>query len=115
MKVELSDISQYAGDKKIIENWIENIKTTVDSFKVEHRVKGYFSEYQVTTSVLEEKRMVYMVVMLDDTLQMITNMSFINPPEYLRDYQSVNEFLPVAEKIVNSFQNCVIDNLNKIL
>jgi len=113
MKVELSDASQYISDKKIIGEWIENIKSTVSGFNVEYRDKGYFSEYQVSTNVLDEKRMVYMVVMLDDTLQMVTNISFINPPEYMRQYQTAGEFLPDAKKIVNAFQGCVVDNLNK--
>lgn len=115
MKVELSDASQYVSDKENIEKWIKNIDSTVSDFKIEYRDKGYFSEYQVTTSILDEKRMIYMAVMLDDTLQMITNVSFINPPEYLRNYKTTAEFLPLGKKIVNTFQNCVVENLNNSL
>lgn len=115
MKIELSDARDYVSDKKVIGDWIENIKSTVPGFKIAYSEGNYFSEYQVDTNVLDEKRMLYMVVMLDDTLQIISNISFINPPEYLRKYQTADEFLPVAKKLVSEFQECVVDNLNKNL
>jgi len=115
MKVELSDASQYVSDKKVISKWIDHIKSTIDDFRIEHHKNGYFSEYQVKTGVLDEKRMVYMVVLLDDTLQMITNVSFINPPEYLRTYKTPEEFVTIGRKIVASFQECVLTNLNNNL
>jgi len=115
MKVELSEASQYVADKKVIKEWMENIKSTIAGFKVEFSKKDYFSEYQMVTNVLDEKRMLFMVIMLDDTLQIITNISFINPPEYMRKYKTVEEFLPVGKQLVNDFQQCVFENLNKNL
>lgn len=115
MKVELSDTRQYATDKKVLNDWMQDIKSSIKEFTVSSVDKGFFSEYQVVTQVLDEKRMVYMVVMFDDISQLITNMTFINPPEYLRTYQSVEEFIPRGKKLVNDYQQCVIRKLNKVM
>jgi len=115
MKIELSDARQYVADKKVLDEWIQDVKRSIKEFNVSSADKGFFSEYQVVTQVLDEKRMIYMVVMFDDSSQLITNMSFINPPEYLRTYQSVEEFIPRGKKLVNDYQQCVINKLNKIM
>lgn len=115
MKIELSDVSQYVTDKKVLDDWMQDIKHSIKEFNVSSVDKGFYSEYQVVTHVLDEKRMIYMVVMFDDISQLITNMTFINPPEYLRTYQSVDEFIPQGKKLVNDYQQCVIENLNKIM
>ena len=115
MKIEMSAAKEYTTDKKYLTEWFDNFKKTTQNFEFKSEDKGYFSEYQMKTFVLSENRMVYMVVMFDDSSQMITNMTFINPPEYLRTYQTFDEFLPMGIKTVNAFQQCAIDNLNNIL
>jgi len=115
MKIELSDVSQYVADKKVINDWMNDVGKVAKGFRVTFEDKGYFSEYQIVTNVLDEKRMIYMVVMFDDVSQLISNVTFINPPEYLRTYQSVDAFIPRARQLVSDYQQCVIDNLNKVM
>ena len=115
MKIELSDARQYLADKKVLNEWMLDIKQSAKGFTVSSEAKGYFSEYQLVTQVLDEKRMIYMVVMFDDVSQLITNMTFINPPEYLRTYKTVEEFIPRGKKLVNDYQQCVIGKLNKVM
>lgn len=115
MKIELSDASQYESDKDIVRRWMKDIKEGVKTFNIDYKQGNYFAEHRIITNVLDEKRMVYMLVMLDDFSKIITNVTFTNPPEYLRSYKTVDEFIPVAEQAIDNYQQCVIENLNQIL
>lgn len=115
MKVELSEVSRYVADKKVINEWMDSVQHSVKNFEIEFKNESYFSEYQLKTNVLDEKRMAYMSVMLDDVSQMITSISFINPPEFLRRYKTMEEFVPQAQQVIADYQQCVIKNLNKKL
>ena len=115
MKIEMSAAKDYISDKKNLIEWFENIKKTTKYFKLHSEDKGYFSEYQLKSYILDENRMIFMVIMFDDSSQIITTMTFLNPPEFMRGYKTFEEFLPIGMQTVNSYQQCVIANLNKFL
>jgi len=112
MKVELSDARSYLQDKKIITEWFNRIASKNKDFEVLPDKKGYFLEYQLKTNSLHDKNMIYMVTMFDDSNQMISNMTFVNPKEYRRNYKTVADFMPFGMAAVNEFQQCVVNQLS---
>ena len=112
MKVELSDTRSYLQDKNVITEWFNDIVSKNKDFEIALNKKGYFSEYQLRTNSLHDKNMIYMVTMFDDSNQIISNMTFVNPKEYRRSYKTVADFMPSGIAVVNEFQQCVVDQLS---
>lgn len=112
-KIELSDARQYLSDKKNIKEWFDEVSKTFDGFEIFFEDKGFFSEFQLKTNAVSEKSMIYMVIMFDDSSQMITSITFINPVDYIRSYKSAESFMPSGVAAISSFQQCVIEKLNQ--
>lgn len=115
MKIELSEARHYLSDKSNIKKWFDGLGKKAVSYDVTYEEKDFFSEFQLKTHQVGEKRMVYMVTMMDDVSQIITNMTFVNPPEFRRLYKTAEEFIPAGVSTVNAYQQCVVERLNKIL
>lgn len=115
MKVELSSAKNYVSDKRLIQEWFAGVGKKSASYNTTLVDKGYFSEYQMQTNSLANHSMIYMVTMFDDASQIITNMSFVNPPDYVRSYKTAESFMSKGLSTVNAYQQCVVDGLNKNL
>ena len=115
MKIELSDARSYLQDKKVIKEWFNIVASKNKDFEVKVNTKGYFLEYQLKTNSLHEKTMIYMVTMFDDSHQIISNMTFVNPKEYRRSYKTVDDFMPSGIAVVSQFQQCVVNQLSTSL
>ena len=112
MKIELSDAKSYLQDKKVITEWFNVVVSKNKDFEIVPDQKGYFLGYQLKTNSLHEKNMIYMVTMFDDSNQIISNMTFVNPKEYRRSYKTVADFMPLGIAAVSEFQQCVVNQLS---
>ena len=115
IKVELSDAKSYVTDKKVTKAWFDEVNKKIKGYDTSFEKKSFFSEFQLKTNSLKEHGMIYMVTMFDDASQIITNIVFVNPPEYARSYETVEAFMPDGLSAVTSFQQCVIESLNQHL
>lgn len=115
IKVELSAAKDYMTDKKVIEEWFDGVSKKINSFDVRSVKKGFFTEYQLKTNSLSDRSMIYMVTMLDDASQIITNMKFVNQAEHIRLYKTVESFMPDGMAVVDAYQQCVVKRLNQHL
>lgn len=115
MKVELSAAKDYVSDKSVTQEWFDEISKKKKKLEISYVKKGFFSEYQLKTNSLSKHGMIYMVTMFDDASQIITNMRFVNQPEYVRSYKTVDAFLPGAMAAVSGYQQCIVEQLNQRL
>ncbi|MDH5424470.1 MAG: hypothetical protein OEY29_05725 [Gammaproteobacteria bacterium] len=112
-RTELSDSRQYLSDKKMIKEWFEEVSQKINEFEISFEDKGFFTEFQLKTNAISEKSMIYMVTMFDDASQMIISMTFVNPSDYIRSYDTAESFMPSGVAAINSYQQCVIEKLNQ--
>ncbi len=115
MKVELSAAKDYVSDKSVTQAWFGEISKKKKKLDISFVKKGFFTEYQLKTNSLSKHGMIYMVTMFDDASQIITNMKFVNQPEYVRSYKTVDAFLPGAMAAVSGYQQCIVEQLNQRL
>lgn len=115
LKVELSAAKDYVSDKSVTQKWFDEVSKKNKKLVISFVEKGFFTEYQLKTNSLSKHGMIYMVTMFDDASQIITNMRFVNQPEYLRSYKTVDAFMPAAMAAVSGYQQCVVEQLNQSL
>lgn len=112
IKVELSEARDYRQDRLYVNQWLDYIDKTVENFELQSVTVDYFNEQVLNTGVLEENRMVQMRLLFDDASQMMTHITFINPPEYIRSYKTLEQFLPEGERVIAQYKACVLEKLN---
>ena len=118
LKVELSAAKDYVADKLVTQEWFDEVSEKSEKSKkldISFVKKGFFTEYQLKTNSLSKHGMIYMVTMFDDASQIITNMRFVNQPEYVRSYKTVDAFMPSAMEAVSGYQQCIVEQLNQSL
>lgn len=115
LKVELSAAKDYVADKSVTQEWFDEVSKKSKKIDISFVKKGFFTEYQLKTNSLSKHAMIYMVTMFDDASQIITNMRFVNQPEYIRSYKTVEAFMPGAMAAVSGYQQCIVEQLNQSL